>query len=120
MDSIRDIGEDSYMKHICRIAGSSGLLLAAISLILGIDAAHAADYPTKSVRMIVAFAPGGASDLGARILAQKLTQPLGQQVVVDNRAGAGGNLGHELAAKATPDGYTILWCSIGPMAVNVS
>ena len=108
------------MKNICRIAGSSGFLIAAISGMIVVAAAQAADYPRKSVRMIVAFAPGGASDLGARILAQKLTVSMGQQVVVDNRAGAGGNLGHELATKATPDGYTILWCSIGPMAVNVS
>jgi tripartite-type tricarboxylate transporter receptor subunit TctC len=108
------------MKYIFRIAPASGFLLATISMIFVASAAQAADYPSKSVRMIVGFAPGGASDLGARILAQKLTQSLGQQVVVDNRAGAGGNLGHELVAKATPDGYTILWCSIGPMAVNVS
>src|SRR3954466_9966666 len=64
-------------------------------------------YPTKPVRMIAASSPGSAVDIVARIVAQKLGEQLGQQVVVDNRAGAGGNLGAELAAKAPPDGYTL-------------
>ena len=64
-------------------------------------------YPTKPVRMIAASSPGSAVDIVARIVAQKLGEQLGQQVVVDNRAGAGGNLGAELAAKAAPDGYTL-------------
>ena len=86
----------------------------------GCVAAAAAVYPDKPIRMIVAFAPSGGSDTAARIIAQRLSSVLGQQVVVDNRPGASGNLGHDLGAKATPDGYTLLWCSIGPMAVNVS
>jgi tripartite-type tricarboxylate transporter receptor subunit TctC len=64
-------------------------------------------YPVKPVRMIAASSPGSAVDIVARIVAQKLGEQLGQQVVVDNRAGAGGNLGAELAAKAAPDGYTL-------------
>ena len=64
-------------------------------------------YPAKPVRMIAASSPGSAVDIVARIVAQKLGEQLGQQVVVDNRAGAGGNLGAELAAKAAPDGYTL-------------
>jgi len=95
-------------------------ILVPIAGVYAPAAAPAAAYPDKPVRMIVAFAPGGGSDTGARILAQRLTAALGQQVIVDNRPGASGNLGHDLAAKATPDGYTILWCSIGPMAVNTS
>lgn len=82
--------------------------------------AAAATYPDKPIRMIVAFSPGGGSDTAARILAQRLTTALGQQVVVDNRPGASGNIGHDLGAKATPDGYTLMWTSIGPIAVNVS
>ena len=70
-------------------------------------AAFGQAYPTKPVRMIAASSPGSAVDIVARIVAQKLGEQLGQQVVVDNRAGAGGNLGAELAAKAAPDGYTL-------------
>ncbi|MGH8617217.1 MAG: tripartite tricarboxylate transporter substrate binding protein [Burkholderiales bacterium] len=69
--------------------------------------APAADYPVKPVRIIAASSPGSAVDIVVRIIAQKLAEPLGQQVIVDNRAGAGGNLGAELAAKAPPDGYTL-------------
>src|SRR6476660_6489752 len=64
-------------------------------------------YPVKPVRLIAASSPGSAVDIVARIVAQKLGEQLGQQVIVDNRAGAGGNLGAELAAKAAPDGYTL-------------
>jgi tripartite-type tricarboxylate transporter receptor subunit TctC len=70
--------------------------------------AAAQQYPSRPVRIIVGFAPGGPTDVIARIVAQKLTESLGQQVVVDNRAGAGGNIGIGMAANATPDGYTIL------------
>ena len=69
--------------------------------------ASAQSYPAKPVRMIAASSPGSAVDIVARIVAQKLGDQIGQQVIVDNRAGAGGNLGAELAAKAAPDGYTL-------------
>ena len=78
----------------------------------------AADYPTKPVRFLVGFAPGGANDLVARIVAARLGPRLGQQVVVDNRAGAGGNIAHELAAKATPDGYTMVLASVASLAMS--
>jgi tripartite-type tricarboxylate transporter receptor subunit TctC len=68
-------------------------------------------YPAKQVRMILPFAPGGPSDIIGRLLSQKLTEQLGQPVITDNRAGAGGNLGLELGAKAPPDGYTIVLAS---------
>ncbi len=95
---------------------SSGRLLPQFKQMFGIAccvlAASAPDvlaqvYPAKPVRMIAASSPGSAVDIVARIVAQKLGEQLGQQVVIDNRAGAGGNLGAELAAKAAPDGYTL-------------
>lgn len=78
------------------------------------------NYPTRPVRMIVPFAPGGASDFVGRILQPKLDDALGQTVVVDNRTGAAGNIGVEIAARATPDGYNLLLGNIGTMAVNPS
>lgn len=83
------------------------------SALLGITsasaaAATAADYPTRPIRYVVAFAPGGINDILARIVGQKLSDAWGQPVIVDNRPGAGGNVGAELVAKSTPDGYTIL------------
>ncbi|MBX3662583.1 MAG: tripartite tricarboxylate transporter substrate binding protein [Burkholderiales bacterium] len=75
---------------------------------LGATVAAAQDYPNRPVRMIVPFAAGGPTDVIARIVAMKLTEGLGQQVVVDNRAGAGGNIGMGLAAAASPDGHTVI------------
>lgn len=81
--------------------------------------AHAADaYPTKPVRFLVGFAPGGANDLVARVVAAKMGPRLGQQVVVDNRAGAGGNIAHDMVAKANPDGYTMVLASVASLAMS--
>jgi tripartite-type tricarboxylate transporter receptor subunit TctC len=87
-------------------------------LLLAAGAAYAQDYPTKPVRMIVPFAPGGASDVVARILSPGLIKELGQQLIVDNRGGASGNIGVEVAARAPADGYTLLLGNIGTMAIN--
>ena len=81
--------------------------------------AHAQSYPAKSIRIVVPYAAGGGSDILARIIGQKMTDSWGQQVVVDNRAGAGGNIGTEIVARAAPDGYTLLMASIG-FAINPS
>jgi tripartite-type tricarboxylate transporter receptor subunit TctC len=75
-------------------------------------------YPNKPIRMIVPFAPGGASDFVGRILQPRLSELLGQQVVVDNRAGASGNIGMDAAAKAAPDGYSIYLGNVGTVALN--
>src|SRR5450432_1258984 len=80
--------------------------------------AGAQSYPGKPVRIIVPFAPGGATDIVARVVAQKLNEIWGQQVIVDNRAGAGGNIGGELAARSTPDGYTIFMTSGSIVTAN--
>ena len=77
-----------------------------------------AQYPNKPVRMIVPFAPGGASDFVGRILQPRMSELLGQQVVVENRAGASGNIGMDAAAKSAPDGYTIYLGNIGTVALN--
>src|SRR5215210_5014905 len=71
----------------------------------------AQQFPTKPIRMIVPFAPGGNTDIIARVFAQKMGETLGQQVIVDNRGGAGGTIGTEAAARATPDGYTLIMVS---------
>lgn len=79
-----------------------------IAILAAAFAAAAQDYPVKPVRLIAPYPPGGSSDVLARVIAQKLGDALGRQVVVENRPGATGNIGHEVAAKAPPDGYTLL------------
>ena len=84
------------------------LLLLAFACVGVAPAAQAQDYPSKPLRLIVPFPPGGSTDIVARIVAQKLALRLGQSIVVENRGGAGGTLGAAAAAKATPDGYTLM------------
>jgi tripartite-type tricarboxylate transporter receptor subunit TctC len=92
-----------------------------IAIAIGVGAASAAfaqgAFPSRQVTMIVGFAPGGGTDTAARIIAKKLSESMGQAVVVDNRPGAGGNIAQELGAKAAPDGHTILLASPGPLTV---
>ena len=98
------------------------LRLTAITLaVITTHATHAAEpWPAKPIRVIVPFPPGGYVDLGTRLIAGPLAQVLGQQVVVENRGGAGGVVGTELAARAVPDGYTLVVGSVGTHAVNQS
>ena len=99
----------------------SGLRAAVALLAMLAPAALAAEvYPAKPIRFVVAFPPGGGTDIIARSIAQKLAERFAQQVVVDNRPGAGGNVGTEIVAKAAPDGYTMLMGSAGPLAINAS
>jgi tripartite-type tricarboxylate transporter receptor subunit TctC len=94
----------------------SSLVVAAVLAIA--SAAHAQNYPVRPVRIIVPFAPGGATDIVTRVISPRLTEIWGQTVVVDNRAGAAGNIGAELAAKATPDGYTLFMPSGSVVTAN--
>jgi tripartite-type tricarboxylate transporter receptor subunit TctC len=94
-------------------------LAAAVAALIAV-AATAQDYPSRPLRFIVPFTAGGGGDLIIREVAQRLTARLGQTVVVDNRAGAGGSLGTEIVAHAAPDGLTLLMANVAPMAINVS
>lgn len=80
--------------------------------------AHAQAWPSKTVTIVVPFAPGGGTDIGTRIVAQKLSQLWGQSVVIDNKGGAGGNLGLEVVSRAKPDGYTLLTGNVGTQSIN--
>ena len=102
---------------------SSSIALAALTLACGVQshdssAADSAKYPDRPIRFIMPYPVGGTIDMSGRLVAQQVSETLGQQVVVDNRTGAGGTLGTELAAKAPPDGYTIVMGGTGTLAVS--
>lgn len=105
------------MKLKQKFVATMAIAFGAAALPLG---AAAQEYPVKAIRFIVPFAPGGPTDIMSRALAEKLTARLGQQLVVDNRGGAGGSIGTAIAARSTPDGYTIVIGHIGTLAINVS
>ena len=92
--------------------------LAALTVGAGPFAASAADYPDRPIRLLVPYAAGGGTDAIARVIAQGMTEQLGQQLVVDNNGTAGGNVATAQAAKSDPDGYTLLMANQGPMTVN--
>jgi tripartite-type tricarboxylate transporter receptor subunit TctC len=98
------INKSWLLSLLCPVA-----LLSWVSL----NNAHAQSYPSKTVRMIVPFAAGGNTDIIARVYAPKMAEALGQQIIIDNRGGAGGTIGTEMAARAAPDGYTLLMVSAG-------
>lgn len=83
-------------------------------------AAQQTQYPTRPVRILVAYPPGGGVDLAARVIGQKFTESFGQQMIIDNRGGGGGNISMELAARAAPDGHTLIMTGAGPTTINVS
>jgi tripartite-type tricarboxylate transporter receptor subunit TctC len=97
-----------------------GACATALSLALPAGAQLTAAYPTRPVKLVIPFPPGGPLDIVGRAIAQKLTEAWGQSVVVDNRPGAGGNIGADLVAKSAPDGYTILMGALSTHAVNPS
>jgi tripartite-type tricarboxylate transporter receptor subunit TctC len=120
MNTAIDFYDDSHvtMSLMARIPATLLAVLAVYgAFTICKDSAYATEYPARPVRMIVPSGAGANQDITARHIAQKLAEALGQPVVVDNRAGAGGTIGTTAAAKASPDGYTILYGNIPPMAV---
>ncbi|MBS0338135.1 MAG: tripartite tricarboxylate transporter substrate binding protein [Proteobacteria bacterium] len=95
-------------------------LAVAFTLTLAAGTAFAQAYPAKPIRIVVPFAPGGTSDILARAIGPKMTESWGQPVVVENRAGANGNVGADFVAKSAPDGYTMLLSDVGALAINPS
>src|SRR5450755_2678495 len=85
-----------------------GLIALCISAIASISCASALDYPTHPVRWVVGYPPGGSTDILARLIGQRLSEKLGQQFVIENKPGAGNNIGTEAVVNAEPDGYTVL------------
>jgi tripartite-type tricarboxylate transporter receptor subunit TctC len=91
--------------------------IAALACAAAAGSAAAQAYPTKAIRMVIGFPPGGGTDIVGRIVAQKLSEALGQQVLPDNRGGASGQIGTEIVAKAPPDGYTVLMAHISALSI---
>jgi tripartite-type tricarboxylate transporter receptor subunit TctC len=104
----------SCWRRLAAIAAVAGLLLPASAW------AQTASWPNKPIKLVVAFPPGGTTDIVARILGQRLTMSLGQAVVIENKPGAGGLVGTDAVAKATPDGYTYLLANSGALAAGIS
>lgn len=106
-----------------KIETSPGILCVLVALLAAIDTnavAAAERYPLRPIRALVPFAPGGATDIMARTISAKLSERLGQQVVVDNRAGGGGNIAAAMAARSAADGHTLFFGTISTLATNVS
>src|SRR6185436_20679482 len=108
--------EEESMKHAASRLLLVSVLSCAVSSATAADAA--ADYPSRSIRFIAPFVAGGPSDALSRLLSQKLNESWGQAVIVDNRGSAGGLVGFELAAKAVPDGYTLLLANGAGLTIN--
>lgn len=99
---------------------SNKLKIAAVLALAGMSCVAQAQYPNKPIKMVVPFPAGGTTDIMARAMAAELQKSFGQAVIVENKAGAGGNIGSDYVAKAAPDGYTLLMGTVGTHAINVS
>ena len=93
-------------------------LIALLFPLFLVNGAYAQDWPAKSLRIVVPFAPGGSTDIFARLLGERMSTALGQSVLIDNRAGAAGNIGADAVARSAADGYTLLMATTGVMAIN--
>lgn len=102
----------TLVKALCAVA------VAIVTPVISGPSAFAQDYPSRPIRLIVPFAPGGVSDTSARVIADRLGQRLGQQIVVDNKPGASGNIGSAMVAQSAPDGYTLLLGFDGTIVIN--
>jgi len=111
------VSRNAFISRRQLLAGGT---LVALSTLLPLAAHAQAAWPTKPVRLIVPFSAGGTTDILARAVAQELTKSFGQTFVVENKPGAGGNIGADLVAKANPDGYTLLMGTVGTQAINKS
>ena len=94
------------------------IYLFALAFVAFVTVAHGADFPTRPIRMLAGFSAGGGSDLAARTVAQKMSEALGQSVVVDNRTGATGAIAAEMLAKAPPDGYTLMMLAVAQLSAT--
>lgn len=108
------------MRPLSNMRRAVPILVAALALVAPGGAVAQSGYPNKPVRMVTGYAPGGTSDILARLMAQELARTLAQPVIVENKPGAGGNIGSDSVAKAAPDGYTLLMGASGPLAFNQS
>ena len=107
------------MKFKINKLASFIVVLSCVLALSGLsENSQAQEYPNRPIKMIIPFSPGGASDLVGRILQTKLGDVLGQPIIIENKPGASGNIGMELAAKSAPDGYTLFLGNIGTMAIN--
>src|SRR4029453_9238942 len=113
------VGRCSSRPGADRMRARLTTLIALVALVAAsAGSLHAQTYPSRSLRIVVPFAPGGSTDIFARLIGERLAAGLGQPVVIDNRPGAGGNIGAEMVAKSAPDGYTLLMATTGVMAIN--
>jgi tripartite-type tricarboxylate transporter receptor subunit TctC len=109
-----------YRRHrvgLARLVRAAACTLFALA---ALGASAQTNYPTRQITIVVGFSAGGSTDIVARLIAEEIRKSWGQPVVIENRPGAGGNIGANMVAKAKPDGYTLLMGSVGPLAINAS
>src|SRR3954467_10530763 len=112
------VGGDRSKMRDSPVRSAVNILLSAVALIAMAPIAGAQDYPTRPITLVVGYAAGGGNDIMARIAAEKMSPMLGQQIVIENRGGAGGSIATRAVAKAAPDGYTLVIGGTGTLAIN--